>query len=82
MLVVEVEGIDGVARRIPLWDHCEPDWRALVCDKAGVQAQTPADVACCRSCDSIGGVCASLFDTVLGGDLTHEYVSENADYRS
>ena len=73
-VVVEVEGMDGVARRIQLWDDCEPDWRALVCDKAGVPAQTPAatespSVACCRSCDNIGGVRASLFDTVLGGDL-------------
>jgi hypothetical protein len=74
LVVVEVEGMDGVARRIQLWDDCEPDWRALVCDKAGVPAQTPAgaespSVVGCRSCDSIGGVRASLFDTVLGGDL-------------
>jgi len=70
LLLVEVEGMDGVARRIQLWDDSEPDWRALVCDKAGVPAQTPScalpSAACCRSCDSIR---ASLFDTVLGGDL-------------
>lgn len=30
----------------------------------------------------LGGGAGSVEATVLGGDLTHEYVSENADYRS
>lgn len=39
MLVVEVEGIDGALRRIELGEGSPQDaidWRALVCDKAGV----------------------------------------------
>ena len=68
VVVLEVEGVDGIARRIQLRDTCNPDWRALVCDKAGVPP-APCASGCSRPCDSSGGHRASLFDTVLGGDL-------------
>ena len=77
MLVVEVEGIDGALRRIELGEGSTQDvsdWRALVCDKAGVlpastglrtSPEPAARVRCCLRRPAAG----SAFDAVLGADF-------------